>query len=289
MSEKQHTKDEEKLEGRHKQVGGSDNGACLNRHVSKFERKNSCSHRWQAYQRAQEDKRLYNWPRYEPLARRGGSLRTAVGRDKKGNLFPPWYQESLDAPRELRDKNEAGTWDLDYADNFRVKCYRPYWHEANHVIPNGSLQKAIAEVGKGMNNPAMITQVIRGRLLNAQYNLNHKVNMILLPMDEEVAQALRLPRHRQTAFLRSHRAYSMNVEGRLGEIFRPVQKAIRQHEVPKYRDCKKELEDLSTELYDAIVKAGERGVGSLDEMPREDFEPNSRPTQPARPTRRPGT
>ena len=284
MSNKQHTLDEERLPGRHKQASGTEGGACLNRHVPDWNRNNSCSHRWQGYERAVEDNKLYNWPRYRALAESEATVHTAQGRSKKGNLFPPWYQEELAAPRMTLKQGvngesvEAGDWDLDHGDNFQSKCYRPYWHEANHVIPNSSLQKAIAEVGADMHSPGRVTRVVRGRLLEAGYNLNHKGNMILLPMDAEVARALGLPRHRQTAFMRSHRAYSINVEKELKRIFADLKEAIREHIRPSYQDCRTNLENLSKHLYKQIVAAGEQdGTGSLDEMDPGRFQQPDKP------------
>jgi hypothetical protein len=276
MSERQHVEDVEKLAGKHVQAGGTEGGACLNRHVSRWTRDNSCSHRWQAYERALEDRGRYDWPRYEALAREGGKVKTAVGRDRKGQLFPPWYQEELDAPQVVRKgRREAGSWDLEHGDNFRLKCYRPYWHEANHIIPNSTLQKAIAELAKGMHSPGRVRLVVRGRLLEAGYNLNHKSNMILLPMDAEVARALRLPRHRQTAFLRSHRAYSGNVEKELQLLFSKLKREIQKHLNPRpdYKYYKEDIDDLSMHLYKQIVAAGEvDGAGTLDEMDPKRFE-----------------
>ncbi|WP_161606787.1 AHH domain-containing protein [Myxococcus xanthus] len=289
MSEKQHTEDDKNLPGRHKKAGGVEGGACLNRHVPKVERKNSCSHRWQAYQRAKEDTALYNWPAYQSLSKPGGRIRTAASVDKRGNRFPDWYDFTIAAPSQLNGAPGRGTWDLDHGDNFQVKCYRPYWHEANHIIPNSSLRKVMADVGKGMSNPGRIALAVRGRLLNAQYNLNHKVNMILLPMDAEVAEALQLPRHRQTAFLCSHKAYSDNVEAELKTLFDAlVKEPIRNHTVPKYNDCKDGLEALSQRLYKAIVAAGKRGTAALDNMASKDFkQPAS--TTASKPPSKPGS
>lgn len=38
-------------------------------------------------------------------------------------------------------------------------------------------------------------QLCRGALLSVKYNINHKINMIILPQDKEVAAILNLPRH----------------------------------------------------------------------------------------------
>ena len=283
MSGKQHQEDldDEILKKKHDSSGG---GACLNRHVPKVEKGNFCSHRWQAYERALKDKARYDWPRYKSLAQRGGKVQTAADKDKKGKLFPPWYSKEIDAPSGLRkpDGKDGGNWDLEHSDNFQVKCYRPYWHESNHIIPNSTLKKSLAALGEGMKSPHRVRRIVRGRLLEQRYNLNHEDNMILLPMDEEVARALRLPRHRKTAFLRSHKAYSDNVEKQVQIVFNNLKEQIREHARPKpdYGDYKKKLVNLSKRLYTEIIAAGEvDGAGALDDMAPERFnEPAKAPT-----------
>jgi hypothetical protein len=284
MSEKQHQEDidDDLLKKLHDSSGG---GACLNRHIPKVEKSNDCSHRWQAYQRALKDKARYDWPKYQSLAQRGGKVQTAATHDKKGQLFPPWYSKELDAPSKVPRPGgkEGGSWDLEHADNFQVKCYRPYWHEANHIIPNSTLKKVLASLGEGMQSPHRVRRIVRARLLEQRYNLNHEDNMILLPMDEEVARALGLPRHRKTAFLRSHKSYSDNVEKEVQLIFRTLKDQIRKHSTPKpdYGSYKSALVALSKRLYGQIIAAGEvDGAGALDDMSPERFKaPSKAPTK----------
>ncbi|MFP2931996.1 AHH domain-containing protein [Pyxidicoccus sp. 3LG] len=283
MSEKQHQEDidDDILKKLHSSSGG---GACLNRHIPKVEKGNFCSHRWQAYVRALKDKARYDWPKYKPLAQRGGKVQTAAGKDKKGQLFPPWYSKEIDAPSEVPGSgtDKAGTWDLAHSDNFQVKCYRPYWHESNHIIPNSTLKKVLASIGEGMKSPHRVRRIVRARLLEQRYNLNHEDNMILLPMDEEVARVLGLPRHRKTAFLRSHKAYSDNVEKELKGIFSSLKDQIREHSKPKpdYGNFKNSLVEFSKRLYGQIIAAGEKdGAGALDDMSPERFKaPSNAPT-----------
>src|SRR5678810_994255 len=60
------------------------------------------------------------------------------------------------------------------------------------MIPRSVLQDELQEAGK--DDPRIAPMIAQG-LLKAEYNLNDKINMIILPMDRAVAEALRLPRH----------------------------------------------------------------------------------------------
>jgi hypothetical protein len=109
--------------------------------------------------------------------------------------------------------------------------------------------------------------------------------MILLPMDAEVARALRLPRHRQTAFLRSHRAYSENVLWEVRSILNNLKEQLRKHSCPRpnYGNYKSRLEKLSKRIYKQIIAASEvDGVASLDEIEPKRFKQQPRTRAPRR-------
>lgn len=228
-------------------------GGCLNRHVGGKPSKtvdNPCSHRWQAYEKMKATSGLYNWPRYKSLADAGEQQRTARMRAKSGNMFPKYYRTFLDPPKQ-------GDWDVK-GDNFFVRAYDPYWHEAHHIVPNSTLGEAIADVGQGA-----FTIVIRRGLSEEKYNLNDKKNMVMLPMDMPVSKAIGLPRHRQTAAARSHKGYSRLVKGRLKSILNPLAKQFAEHEEPEYDSVKSKIEALSEELFTSITTSV---AGSLDDM-----------------------
>ncbi|MFP2933137.1 AHH domain-containing protein [Pyxidicoccus sp. 3LG] len=267
MSDAQHTWDIKNLPGKHFSKGGK---GCLNRH-QKFKDGDPCSHQWQAYQKALSDPDHYNWPAYESLS--------VEVRKKSFFMETFWFVSKLTRPPL------EGEWDLTYQfknrkkqtmKNFRTNASTPYWHEAHHIVPNSELRGAILNVGKGHKLEGPIILMVRGGLMGEGYNLNDKLNMILLPMDKKVSLALALPRHRKTRTTRSHKGYSKNVRKRLDDIFVPLKEKVEEckGKLPKYKKCRKQIEDVSEDLYPEIKGAGEK-MGprskSIDDMPASSF------------------
>jgi hypothetical protein len=267
MSEEQHGKDLVDLKDKHK--SGSAGEACLNRHVSHYAVSNTCSYRGQAYKKAKSDSGRYDWPLYEELSKRKSDIQTAA-REENGATIPDWYTTKLSPPKE-------GDWDVATSGNFQDKCYTPYWHESHHVVPNSTLREAIAAVGKGMADPPAMVLAVRGGLLDEGYNLNNQKNMIILPLDREVALAIGLPKHRKTQDHRSHSGYSKHVRLELDKIFGKIREAAAKHEEQDYSSCKDEIEALAEDLYKNICDAGaamKAAAGSedaLDDMKAEQF------------------
>ena len=261
MSDSTHTYDAKDLGKKHKQVGGStEGGACLSRHDAGRHpgpegrlKEHSCNHRWQGYKKAVDNSSQYKWtkPKRDKL---GGSGRVKLpARCKSG-----WVTRTIPSGTE---------WDVETDPNFLTKCNRPYWHESHHIVPNGEFKGAISEVADGQPMRPYYVKLIRNGLLGESYNLNHKVNMIILPMPAKIAHALSLPRHRISAGVISHKAYSNNVRARLDKIFKPVQDEVKAHRSADYHSCKAYIEALSEDLYGKIVAAGKAlGGGALDAM-----------------------
>ncbi|RKH10869.1 hypothetical protein D7V97_12655 [Corallococcus sp. CA053C] len=275
MSKDQHDWDEKNLTVKHKAIKGStEGGACLNRHDGSREQNGkgvlkavSCNHRWQGFKKALEEKATYNWPAYESLSHQ--------------KTFAMALRARSGTRRVPAPNGENKAWDLtEEGKNFRTSCNVPFWHEAHHIVPNNVLKACIANVGDGKPLQVVYVKKVRSGLLKEKYNLNHKLNIILLPMDRSVARALKLPRHRLTAEHRSHRAYSNHVRVRLDKYLRPVQKAVQNHEGPPadYNACKSDIEGLSEELYEKLVSAGRLMASgdmkgdALDEIPGSHFD-----------------
>jgi hypothetical protein len=268
MAEEQHTKKVEDLKDLHQPTGGSAGGACLSRHVGDPPEQGankSCSHRWQAYLQMEGDKGLYNWEKYKSLAEKPGRMATAaIG------SFPRWYLPTLERPKAHQwDVGVTSTpiWGGAPQKNFWCKCYHPYWHEAHHMVPNSTLRNAITKFAEDAKQPEL-ANTIRAGLLKEKYNLNEKLNMIMLPLDKEVADALRLPRHRQTAAHRNHSVYSDYVAEELKKIFSKLKQELVEHKEPKYKPLKDQIEALSKSLYKAIKNSVSP---SLDEMQAIEF------------------
>ncbi|MBU8899861.1 AHH domain-containing protein [Corallococcus sp. M34] len=235
----------------------TEGGRCLNRHVAAWEPV-TCSHRWQAYKHALDHSHLYNWPAYKKLAR-GKDVRTDAMRNytsKSGALypiFPEGYRFLLKAPHQ-------GDWDVSESGaskNFKWDYRTPYLHNGHHVVTNSQLRVAINKLEKKFPNATLI---IRRGLARAGYNLNHKLNMVILPMDRKVAGALNLPRHLATFLYRDHRAYSDYVSIRLDAIMRTYEGELRkyvrkekEHTKLAHELAKEQIEELSHELYAQIT------------------------------------
>jgi hypothetical protein len=275
MSEEQHTQDEEDLPGKHLDSGAETGGKCLNRHLADTPEqgeKKSCAHRWQSYLQMKGDQDVYNWAEgktYDKLVKKKSRINTFAT-----NGFPECYQKTLAQPKAGQWDVEAssvpigGGWNGQTKRNFWWKCYHPYWHEAHHMVPNSTLRNAIVDFAKEAPKPDELIIKIRGGLLEEKYNLNEKLNMIMLPLDKEIADALGLPRHRQTVSHWNHAAYSNHVKGELKKILQALKQELVEHQSPTYSNLKDQIEALSKRLYPQIKKSS---AASLDEMEASEF------------------
>lgn len=250
---------------------------CLNRHEWRYKENDPCSHRWQAYEHAKDYSHWYNAPAYQELVKEDNgpkTFRTTVWGNKK----------------KSRDRPIGNNWDLDQeclawdnekkkkvpTKNFMVKSSVPYYHNAHHIIPNGILNGCIFEVTKDDDEAYLILRIA---LLEAEYNLNDKNNMIILPMCKRIASVLGLPRHiagiEGTSdgkhYNRSHPQYSQKVEDKVKEVLSPMIEKIDKKacEDPQLKIKKTKLERISDEIlmrlrmWQSVVKSG----ASLDDMP----------------------
>jgi hypothetical protein len=236
-------------------AGKHDEGqfGCLTRHKRRSE--HPCSHQWQAKLHALADSGVYDWNKYESLCdtAQGGILRTALGRF--------WMK----APT-------SHSWDVGQSGNFD-HFRRPYWHNAHHIIPNGALNSFI---DKTEESDYRLPNLIRQELLIAKYNLNDKENMVILPMERRVANALGLPRHllrdeggpNDKMEFFSHADYSREVEGKLRDIVNDYkslldassEEAGEEHRKAPGQLSKEKLENLSKTIYKEIKTQG-AGMG----------------------------
>jgi hypothetical protein len=221
---------------------------CLARH-QKRDSGNPCSHQWQAVEQAEAHAGVYNYPTYQELCRESTG----------GSYFRP------SATTGLRRRPAPGEWDVGRGDNFQH--FRvPYWHNAHHIIPNGVLRSGIAKAGKG---DSRLPNLIKYALLKAEYNLNDKENMVILPMQSIVAKAIALPRHLkgdevgpgETPEIFSHPDYSTRVETKLVPILNKYKKVIAKALEKKHPELpgpisRSALEQLSMEIYSAIISHG---------------------------------
>ena len=260
-SKEQHEKDIE--------AGVKHYPGCLNSHERSTPAKgagNTCCYRWQAYLKANGDRGMYNYDKYASLCAPGRSqVRTrCYGTDRFGNpkkVWPGNYSKNLDAPK-------PGDWDIGVNNNFWTTWTKPYWHEAHHIVPNGTLDWAISNVAKNSGIDG-IDITIRKGLVEEKYNLNGKINMIILPQDEVISEALGLPIHTSSKFQR-HGPFSTNVRMELEKIIGQIPQRVDQHKARKYDEIRQQIRELSRKLYKTIKRttASELSRMSSGEFPR---------------------
>ena len=261
----------------HQPPGGAAEKGCLTRHERR-EEGNLCSHQWQAKLKALDHPRMYNYPKYKSICGRG-RFKTAARRGKSGKAFPRDYAfEWKGGFWKTKPTHEGKEWNVNKPGNF--DDYRkPYWHNAHHIVPNGALKSAINKTGK---TDPLLPNLIKQGLLRGTYNLNDKVNMVILPQGFNVAKALGLPRHLkgdevpdgEEKELRSHKDYSNRVELKLDSIMMDYEEffadyVLEDHPPPPDKLSKSKIDNLSKNIFNEIRTLRRTHAGkALSELPK---------------------
>jgi A nuclease family of the HNH/ENDO VII superfamily with conserved AHH len=286
---KNHVSQESLHELHHKAFGltAINDGKCLTGHDSKYEEM-TCSYRWQAHVVAKERETQLGSTRYNVRGihtRFLFGIKTNAYTAKSGKPHPSQYigrisyphdgDWDLDGPKRLIPRQTFLNQPRDIAPGANFQdCYNPYWHNSHHMIPKSLFNKMIDETGSGEGANPECPAIIRSCLLEAGYNINHKINMIILPQDKEVGEILRLPRHLilleegggedVDAGLRkemmSHVEYDTFVKEKLIPEVDAYKKKVAETKCvspdPKPSLSKEKLEDVSEQCFDAIVRFG---------------------------------
>ena len=261
MSNKQHLQDVADALP-HEPAGGPAGGACLNRHeggAPNSPNKNSCYHRWQAYEVMSGERRHYDWPLYRTLAERKAAwVRVAeagMPRDARRWLPRP-AENDWDYGKSCKRRVKGIDVELK---NFYERSSAPSNHQAHHLIPNGELADTIVKLFSDID---AVVPIRRG-LLKAKYNLNHDMNMLMLPMDRVVSTAIGLPLHQSCWAARSHKAWSTYVFSKLEPIFNALRTRVDQHEARDYADVRTRLENAAKALRKEVLASK---AATLDDL-----------------------
>ncbi|RKG92742.1 AHH domain-containing protein [Corallococcus terminator] len=273
----------EDLHKQHRQKSTTEGGACLTGHEASFRKKqgkSTCNYRYQAYEQAGSEAKIKE--RLHDYASRTTPVGTSHYETNAGGWAPSYYALEIPAPRP-GDWNVGGPLTSIKRENFKGQPIKvpagmnftqdtwPYWNNAHHLIPKGLLNTLISK------QPDNVPNVMRKSLMMAKYNVNHKINMFILPQDKEVAHILGLARHMQLKerdgapeACTDHPIYNRLVRDTLTEICKEY-KAIcdgakpEGHKIPDAKLDKKKLENLSEHLMNQIIEWGQIGPGaSLD-------------------------
>lgn len=260
----------------------TEGGACLTGHDSSLD-PSSCSYRWQALTESKKNRTsLYNktptaGTRQKPAPE--GFLATSAYLSTKGNLTPCQYSALLSLPTQgdwhldgpsRQDAKDAAGRPIPTGQNFSKHTW-PYWHNSHHLIPKGLFNQTIAEI-----EDVDCQSLLRLALLRAEYNINHHINVIILPQDMEVARVLGLPRHLileddswmiETSPKFDHMGYNWNVQKRLNPIINRYKKAcddeLRNNcDTTAFKLSKAKLEQLSKICYQSVINHGTASPGS---------------------------
>lgn len=286
---KSHISQESLHELHHKAFGltAINDGKCLTGHDGKYEEM-TCSYRWQAHVVAKEREVQANSTRYNVNnihERFLFGVKTNAYTAKSGKPHPSQYigkipypqhgDWDLDGPKRLVPRNTFAHQPRDIlpGSNFH-DCYNPYWHNSHHMIPKSLFNKMIDETGTGDGANPDCPMIIRSCLLEAKYNINHKINMIILPQDKEVGEVIKLPRHlilleegdgddvdvELRKEMMSHVEYDSFVKGKLVEIFKGYKQRVASKKcdapAPKPQLAKEKIEEVSEDCLKAILGFG---------------------------------
>lgn len=208
----------------------------------------TCSYRWQGCVRAAEIADVYR--RYEGIAYQTGE---APKKEHERTTLPlerhtyPLMRPSLgdwDVGGPYREVKRWGRKHIKAGANFHGGL-DPYANEVHHLIPKGTILRKIRSTANG--DEAMVTAIVEG-LLRVKYNVNSPINMLILPIDKEIAQLLRLPRHRRDKNTPHHAVYSKMVDRRLNQIFLSYRElCVKRKEKEHPKETKPELDKIRLE------------------------------------------
>jgi hypothetical protein len=264
----------------------TEGGACLVGHEASFRKKKNkktCNYRYQAFEQAKAESKIrtrletYSW---------SGPVTTSIYQTAAGGWAPSYYCSELPQPGEndwhldgppapiKRTSKANSEIKIPTGMNFSQDTW-PYWNNAHHLIPKGLFNSMITD------QPNPVPDVMRKALMKVKYNINHKINMFLLPQDKHVAEILHLTRHIQlrhddapyvSEIFTDHPMYNRMVKKKLNSVIATYKAKCdeakpEEHEIPNAELDKKKLEDLSDTLMNTILGWGMSEAGaSLDKM-----------------------
>lgn len=231
----------------HRQTNDYDGGACLTHCEGQYVAGNSCSFRWQAVYRAQhEDLDIYK-----------DDFRLGRARLSRGHA-----RELMAQGAAVPASRQGPAGDSDATDVIGLPfktAFSPWPNNAHHLLPVGVILNAIEATTT--SKPRLAVRIIQD-LLSNKYNINHHINMMILPQQAKVSHRLGLPTHPSLKANPSvgpavafHKDYSAKVQDKVALILKPYDNWLEGICEPpsEGKDIVKKLNDFSQHLHDAIV------------------------------------
>ncbi len=228
---------------------------CLWRHQSyRDEAYPPCNYRKNAHEHSKstdEADKYYNIPndrcsrQYVTYWSKFLKIAWTKGNKKEGRKARPIKGTKPKAPKD-------GAWDLGKDDNFQHWMI-PYWHNTHHIIGCGAVRRTFEKDEE------------QKLLLASGWNINNKINAIILPKQIEVARILKLPAHVPPRTPPSHKKFCGDVESGLNKIKAKLAKnrGETNHELVDEDKgaCKDQLERVSKRVRSFLFRAGEKDPG----------------------------
>ncbi|MBJ6763674.1 AHH domain-containing protein [Myxococcaceae bacterium JPH2] len=151
-----------------------------------------------------------------------------------------------DSHKPVNPMDDKDAWKFDKGQNYENEL-RPFKHEHHHILPEETVFEVLE---KPEEREILQTQV--------KYNINSRLNMIILPCTWDVAHVLGLPRH--AGRHGKETAYAVRCVTELNK-FRAKFNQIKDEDCPDTKgrisgDTKRQLERMQQELYWLLVKWG---------------------------------
>lgn len=240
-----------------------DGGACLDGRCYPPYGENTCSYRWQALEKARENKELYkiNTNKASDSKFQIGKKATRTMIDEVLNEKGIWRKipifglildvtERPNAPE--KDVAKSGTHKgkevkrKDYTFMNFTNGAVPYGNQVHHIV-------ACAELRDGIMKYPNIANVISIGLLEVKYNINYKDNAIILPSGKRFARMTGLPSH-----MGSHPEYSKKIEGEIEDVLAGYESLDSQYNDPTHKkpdplQVKQDLLEISNDWYQKII------------------------------------
>lgn len=141
-------------------------------------------------------------------------------------------------------------------------AWYPYDHNYHHLIPIGAVEEWI--VGKAGGETARSEQVIKVVLMS-RWNIHKRLNMMLLPQQEIVAEVVGLPAHCPWG-IPSHKEYQSSLKRKLKVIRSKIDGAIKDgKEHPEPAKVQLAFDEISATLFKKVkgMPAG-RKLGAVE-------------------------
>lgn len=153
---------------------------CLIICITQYQEGHPHSHRWQAAEKARAETRIPYGDCESPMV-------ITIGRSLEGLLT----DQALDGDVWKEKGKTKGKLKPFF------RHFAPFPHNAHHIIPISTMKECLEDIYAmaGENSDDMRNIVVIGLLRDEKYNINERVNMVILPLRRIHSKKLGLPRH----------------------------------------------------------------------------------------------